>query len=75
MSDFDNVLRGGLNLQPPSVFQLQPISIRHGNGLWQVEKNIFPLIRGKANAAAMARVKIESERACCFFFRPMPSGR
>lgn len=74
VSDFDDGLRGGVDLQPPSVVQLQAISIRHCDGLWQVEKDIFPLIRSKANAAAMARVKIERERACCFFFRPMSSG-
>jgi hypothetical protein len=74
VSDFDNGLRSGVDLQPPSVVQLQAISIRHCDGLWQVEKDIFPLIRSKANAAAMARVKIERERACCFFFRPMSSG-
>ena len=74
VSDFDDGLRGGLNLQPPSVVQLQAISIRHGDGFWKVEKDIFPLIRSQANAAAMARVKIERERACCFFFRPMPGG-
>src|SRR5580704_1237054 len=74
VSDFDDGLRGGVDLQPPSVVQLQAISIRHCDGLWQVEKDIFPLIRSKANAAAMARDKIERERACCFFFRPMSSG-
>jgi hypothetical protein len=74
VSDFDDGLRGGVDLQPPSVVQLQAISIRHCDGLWQVKKNILALIRGKANAAAMARVKIERERACCFFFRPMSSG-
>ena len=74
VSDFDDGLRGGVDLKPPSIVQLQAISIRHCDGLWQVEKDIFPLIRSKANAAAMARVKIERERTCCFFFRPMSSG-
>lgn len=74
VSDFDDGLRGCVDLQPPSVVQLQAISIRHCDGFWQVEKDILPLIRSKANAAAMARVKIERERACCFFFRPMSSG-
>ena len=63
----------GLNLEPPSVFKLQPISISHGNRLRKVEKNIFTLIRRQAKAAAMARVKIESERSCCLFLRPMPA--
>jgi hypothetical protein len=29
--DFDDELRSGLNLQPPTVFQLQAISIGHGD--------------------------------------------
>jgi hypothetical protein len=72
--DFDDGLRSGVDLQPPSVVQLQSISVRHCDGLWQVEKDSFPLISSKANAAAMARIKIERECACSFFFRPMSSG-
>jgi len=40
---------------------LQTISISHGNRLGQVEQDIFALIPHQANAASMARVKIESE--------------
>jgi hypothetical protein len=72
--DFDDGLRGGLDLQPPSVVQLQAISGRHRDSFRQVEKDIFTLICSQANAAAMARVKIESQRAYGFFLRPMPSG-
>jgi hypothetical protein len=71
MSDFDNELRRSLNLQPPSIFQLQTISISHGNCLGKVEQDIFTLIPSQANAASMARVKIESERSCCVFLRPI----
>ena len=67
VSDFDDGLRSGLNLQPSSVVQLQAISIGHGNGFWKIKKNIFALIRGQANAAAMARVKVESERCLPLF--------
>jgi hypothetical protein len=74
VSDFDNQLRSSLNLQPPAVFQLQAISIGHGNRFRKVKKDIFSLIGSQANAAAMAPVKIESERACRFFLRPMPGG-
>jgi hypothetical protein len=69
---FDNRLGRGLNFEPPSIFQLQTISIRHGNGLWKIEKDILALIRSKANAASMPRVKIQSKRACRLFLRPMP---
>ena len=74
MSDLYEVLGSGLNLQPPSIFQLQPISIGHGNRLRKVEKNIIPLICRQAKAAAMARVEIESERTCCLFLRPLARG-
>jgi hypothetical protein len=72
MSDFDNRLFGSLNLQPPPIFELQPVSVGHGNRFRKVEKNVFPLIRRQANAATMARIKIESKSARPFFLRPMP---
>jgi hypothetical protein len=53
---------------------LQAVSIGHRNRFRKVEKDILSLIRSQANAAAMARVKIESERACRLFLRPMPGG-
>src|SRR5258708_9205395 len=59
---------------PPSIFKLQAISIGHRNRLRKVEKDIFALIRNQANAAAMARVKIESGSSCRLFLRPMPGG-
>jgi hypothetical protein len=74
MPDFDNSLRSGLDLQQSPVFKLQGIPIGHGNRFRKIEKHIFALIRNQANAAAMARVKIERERAFRLFFRPMPSG-
>jgi hypothetical protein len=33
MSDFDNELRRSLNLEPSTIFELQAISISHGNRL------------------------------------------
>jgi hypothetical protein len=72
VSDFDNQLGSRPNLQPSPVFQLQAISIGHGNRFRKIEKNIFPLIRSQANAAPMARIKIESKGSRRFFLRPMP---
>jgi hypothetical protein len=72
--NFDNMLRSSLNHQPPPILKLQTISISHRNRLRKVEKDIFPFVRSQANAAAMARVKIESEGACSVFPRPMASG-
>jgi hypothetical protein len=59
MPHFDNQLRSGLNLQPPPIFQLQAISIGHGNRFRKVEKDIFAFVRSQANTAAMTRVEIE----------------
>src|SRR5690348_8146870 len=74
MSDFDNELRRCLYLEPSTIFKLQTISISHGNRLGQVEQDIFALIPHQANAASMARVKIESERSCRVFRRPIPGA-
>jgi hypothetical protein len=46
VSDFNNVLHSGLNLQPSSIVELQPVSFSHGNGCWKIKKNIVPLISG-----------------------------
>src|ERR1700758_2486617 len=40
MSDFDNELCRSLNLEPSTIFELQTISISHGNRLGKVEQNI-----------------------------------
>jgi hypothetical protein len=72
MPDLDNELGSGLNLQQPSIVKLQTVSISHGNRLRKVEKHIFALVRGQANATAMARVEIERDGACRLFLRPMP---
>jgi hypothetical protein len=74
VSDFDDRLRSGLNLQPPPVFQLQAISIGHGNRFRKVKKDIFTLVRGQTNTPAVARIKIQRQSACRCFFRPMAGG-
>jgi len=74
MPYFDDSLRGGLDLQQPSVFQLQGIPIGHGNRFRKIEKDILALIRHQANAPAVARVKIERESARRRFLGPMPRG-
>jgi len=74
VSDFDNRFRSRLNLQPPPVFQLQAISIGHGNCFRKVKKHIFTLVRGQTNTSAVARIKIERQSACRCFFRPMAGG-
>jgi hypothetical protein len=72
VSDFDNILRRGLNLEPSAIFELQAISVGHSNRLGKVEQDILALIPSQANAASMSGVEIESERAGRFFYRPIP---
>jgi hypothetical protein len=72
MFDFDDKLGSRLNLEPPPILKEQAIAIGHRNCFWKVQKDIFAVIRRQANAAPMAGVKIESERACRLFCRPMP---
>jgi len=71
MADFDNVFCSRLHPEQSPVVELQGISIRHGDRFRKLEKDLFALIRGQPNAAAMARVKIERDRSCGPFFRPM----
>ena len=58
MPGFDYALRSGLDLEPPSVVQLQAVSIGYCNRFWKVEKDIFAVISGQANAAAMTRLEV-----------------
>jgi hypothetical protein len=70
--DFDNRLRSGPHLEQSSIVKLQGVSIGHRNRFRKIEKDVFALVRGQANAAAMARVEIERERAGRAFPGPMP---
>jgi hypothetical protein len=63
MTDFDDGLRSGPDLQPAPVLQLQAVSVGHRDGFRQVEKDILSLLSSQANAAAVTRIKIESESA------------
>jgi hypothetical protein len=74
MSDFDNELRCSLNLEPSTIFELQAISISHGNRLGKVEQDVFALIPSQTDAASMPRVEIKSKGACRFFLRPISGG-
>jgi hypothetical protein len=70
--DFDNRLRSGPHLEQSSVVKLQGVPIGHRNRFRKIEKDILALIRGQANAAAMARVEIERERAGRALSGPIP---
>ena len=74
MTDFDNKLGSGLNLEPPPILELQAVSVGHRNRFRKIEKDVFALIRSQPNAASMSPVIIESKSACSLFLRPMPGG-
>jgi hypothetical protein len=73
MSDFDNILWRGLDLQPSSIVQSQAVAIRHGDGLGKVQKDIFSMIGCEANSPAMTRVEIKRKGVDGFFVRPVSS--
>jgi hypothetical protein len=74
VTDFNDGLCRGPDLQPPPVFELQAIAVGHRDGFRQVQKDILSFISSQANSAAVTRVKIESESALGLFLRPMASG-
>ena len=63
VTDFDDGLRSSPHLQPPPVLQLEAVSVGHRDGFRQVEKDILSLVGCQLNAAAVTRIKIESESA------------
>jgi hypothetical protein len=74
MPDLDNGLGSGVNLYQPPIVELQTVSVGHRDRLRKIEKDIFAVVRGQANATAMARFKIEGDRARGPFLRPMSGG-
>jgi hypothetical protein len=74
MSDFDEKFGSRLDLQPPTIIELQAISIRHCDGFRKVEEDLFALVSRHPDATAMARVSVERQSVDRFFFRPMTGG-
>jgi hypothetical protein len=72
--DFEDWLGSGSDAEQSPVFKLQRIPIGHRNCFREVENDIFALISSQANAAAMARVEIESNRVSRPFLRPVSGG-
>src|SRR5262249_54568942 len=60
MPDFDDILRSSMHRKQSPVVEFQGISMRHGDRFRKLEEDLFALIGGQSNPAAMARVKIES---------------
>jgi hypothetical protein len=69
-----NRLRCRLYFEPSPVFQLQPVTVRHGNRLRQMEEDLFALIRHQTDAPAVTLLEIEGDGSCGLVRRPAPAG-
>jgi len=74
MPDLDDELGRRPHLEPSAVGELQPIAIRHGDSPGKVEQHVVAPIRREANAATMARIKIERQNTRGFIAWPVPGG-
>jgi hypothetical protein len=74
MPDLYNRLRSRQYFEPSPVFQLQPVSIGHGNGLRQIEEDLFALIRHQTDTPAMTLFEIESDGSPGLMLRPASAG-
>jgi hypothetical protein len=74
MSNLDHEFGRRPDLQPSTVGKLQAVTVGHGDRPRKVEQHVIALIRHKANAPAMARIKIERKNTRGFIAWPMPGG-
>lgn len=74
VSNFDNGFRSSLNLQPPPIIELQPVSVGHSNRFRKIEKDLFSLVHRQENTPAVAGVEIQGESSYRFFFGPVSCG-
>jgi hypothetical protein len=74
MPDLDDLLRRGLYLQPPPIFELQPVSVCNRNGLRKIEEDLFASIRHQTDAPAVALLEIEREGSDRLVLWPKPGG-
>jgi hypothetical protein len=74
MPDLYNRLRCRPYFEPSPVFKLQPVTVRHGNRLRQIEEDLFALIRHQTDTSAVTLFEIESDCSCSLMRRPAPAG-
>ena len=72
--DFDQALLGGLNPDPSAIFELQTVSIRHGDGSRKIQQDQFTIIQSEPNAPAMPRFKIKRDGSHCSVIWPLACG-
>ena len=70
MADLYHWLVCRLYFKPSPVMQPQPVSIRHGKRLRQIEKELFALIRYQTNAPAVTLFKQKCDGSRGLLLRP-----
>jgi hypothetical protein len=60
MPDFNERFGCRSNSQPISIVKLQAIAVRHCNGVWKVQQQVFTMIVSQSEAAAVSPVIIKS---------------
>jgi hypothetical protein len=74
MPDLYNRFRCRTYFEPSPILQLQPVSIGHGNGLRQIEEDLFALIRHQTDTPAVTLSEIESRGSRGLVLWPAPRG-
>ncbi len=74
VADLYHRLRCRLYFEPSPVMQPQPVSIRHGKCLRQIEKELFALIRYQADTPAVTLFKQKGDGSRGLMIRPAPGG-
>jgi hypothetical protein len=74
MPDLYNRLCCRTYSEPPPIFQLQSVSIGHGNGLRQIEEDLFALIRHQTDTPAVTLSEVESDGFRGLVLWPAPRG-
>src|SRR5262249_19958913 len=70
MADLYHWLRSCLHFEPSPILQPQPVTIRHGDRLGQIEEDLFALIRHQTNAPAVALFEMKSDGSRCLMLWP-----
>jgi hypothetical protein len=74
MADIYHRLRSRLYFEPSPIMQAQPVSIGHGNGVWQIEEDLFALIGYQTNASAVTLFEMKSDGSGSLMPWPAPGG-
>lgn len=65
-------LKRGANPQPSAIVEPQPVAIRHGDRLWEIEQHVVARIGNKLHSAAVPRIEVERYGALRLCLEPVP---